>query len=168
MKKRNKNILIVGSFFALLLCIGILWFQFPEWSFVNSDTEKVFCKAKLDDEFSADEVVIVLTNEASLESIDHDYTTADFPGIGCVEVDDLSSATTEHIRKQLRGEKIETSDRPGASWFAEPKDTTKFRRTLYLKLDKESKINVLFVIKMLEHRNDIYAAEPNYIFHITD
>lgn len=185
MRKYWKIILpvMIVMFLAVGLFAFRLWPDFPQSSSINSDsenvsrnatldeefsTEKVFCNATLDDEFATDMVLIVLTNEASLEFVDHDYTPADFPKIGCIEVQDLSSATTEHIRKQLRGEEIESSGRPGSYWFTQPKDLTKYRRILSLKLDQESKSNVLFAIKVLEYRNDIYSAEPNYILHMVD
>lgn len=165
MKKYWKIIVVVLSLAILMFA---LWFQFPQWSFIGSDIEKVYCKATLKDNFAEDTILILLTNEASLENIDHDYTPEDFAEIGCVEVRDLSSATTEKIRAQLRGEELSTSDRPGATMFSEPKDVTQFKRILCLKLDKESKFNVLFVIKILEHRDDIYSAAPDYIYQLVD
>ena len=147
----------------LLIIAAALWFQFPEWSYINSDIEKVYCSATLDDEFSDNEVMIVLTNDASLEYIEHEYTPADFPMIGCVEVSDLSTGATEKVKAQLRGDPKPTPTRPGEAWFYEDRDLTQFHRILCLKLDKESKLNVLFVVKLLEHRDDIRSAEPNYI-----
>ena len=167
MAKQKKALLIGFSILAVVLCVATLWFLFPEWSYINSDIEKVYCKATLDDEFTENEIMIVLTNEASLEYVYHDYTPADFAEIGCVEVQDLSSATTEHFRAQLKGElKPPENPRPGQLWFYQEKDVTQFRRILCLKLDKESKSNVLLAIKILEQRDDIYSAEPNMIFRV--
>ena len=165
MKKYWKLIVAISS---LVIIIAVaLWFLFPECSYINSDIEKVYCKATLDDEFTENEIMIVLTNEASLEYVYHDYTPADFAEIGCVEVRDLSSATTEHFRAQLKGElKPPENPRPGQLWFYQEKDVTQFRRILCLKLDKESKSNVLLAIKILEQRDDIYSAEPNMIFRV--
>ncbi len=166
MTKRKKVLLTVFSILAAVLCLATLWFLFPEWSYINSDIEKVYCKATLDDEFTDNEIMIVLSNEASLEYIDHEYTPADFPMTGCVEVTDLSTGAAEKIKAQLRGDPNPSATRPGEAWFYKDKDVTKFRRILCLKLDKESKLNVLLAIKILEHRDDIYSAEPNYIFQI--
>lgn len=148
MTKRKKVLLIVLSISALAICISTLWFLFPEWSYINSDIEKVYCKATLDDNFAEDTILILLTHEASLESVYYDYTPADFAEIGCVEVSDLSSGITEDIRT------------------GEETDTATYRRILSLKLKYPSKLNVLLAIKILEHRSDIYCAEPNYIFHV--
>ena len=148
MTKRKKVLLIVLSISALAICISTLWFLFPEWSYINSDIEKVYCKATLDDNFAEDTILILLTHEASMESVYYDYTPADFAEIGCVEVSDLSSGITEDIRT------------------GEETDTATYRRILSLKLKYPSKLNVLLAIKILEHRADIYCAEPNYIFHV--
>ena len=169
MAKQKKALLIGFSILAVVLCVATLWFLFPEWSYINSDIEKVYCKATLDDEFTDDTVLIVLTNEASLEYVYHDYTPADFAEIGCVEVQDLSSATTEHFRAQLKGElKPPENPRAGQLWFYQERDVTTFRRILSLKLKDPSKLNVLIAIKILEHRDDIYSAEPNMIVKLID
>ena len=167
MTRQRKILLIVLSIFAVAICIQTLCFLFPEWSYINSDIEKTYCKATLDDNFAEDTVLILLTNEASLESVYYDYIPADFAEIGCVEVQDLSSATTAHFRAQLKGElKPPENPRPGQSWFYQEKDVTTYRRILSLKLKYPSKLSVLIAIKMLEHRADIYSAEPNYIYQI--
>ena len=165
MTRQRKILLIVLSIFAVAICIQTLWFLFPEWSYINSDIEKIYCKATLDDDFAEDTVLIVLTNEASLESVYYDYIPADFAEIGCVEVQDLSSATTAHFRAQLKGElKPPENPRPGQLWFYQEKDVTTYSRILSLKLKYPSKLSVLIAIKILEHRADIYCAEPDYIF----
>ena len=164
MTSRRKILLIVLSIFAVAICIPTFWFLFPEWSYTNSDIEKIYCKATLDDDFAEDTVLIILTNEASLESVYYDYIPADFAEIGCVEVQDLSSATTDHFRAQLKGElKPPENPRPGQLWFYQEKDVTTYKRILSLKLKYPSKLSVLIAIKILEHRADIYCAEPDYI-----
>lgn len=165
MKKKWKLIVAIS---CLVIVVAVaLWFLFPEWSYINSDVEKVYCKATLKDNFTDDTILIALTNEVSLESVYHDYTPADFAEIGCVEVQDLSSATTEHFRAQLKGElKPPENPRPGQLWFYQEKDVTTFRRILSLKLKYPSKLNVLIAIKILEHRADIYSAGPDYIYQI--
>ena len=148
MTKQKKALLIGFSILAAALCLAMLWFLFPEWSYINSDIEKIYCKATLDDDFAEDTVLIVLTNEASLESLYYDYIPADFAEIGCVEVRNLSSGITDDIRA------------------GEETDTATYRRILSLKLKYPSKLSVLLAIKILEHRADIYCAEPNYIYQI--
>lgn len=169
MTKRAKIVIIVCSVLVILVSFAILWFLFPQWSYVGSDIEKVYCNATLDDNFADDSVLIVLTNEASLESLYHDFTPDDFAQIECVEVQDLSSATTEHFRKQLKGELVPpTSMRPGQSWFYQEKDVTTYKRILSLKLKDPSKLNVLIAIKILERSPDIFSAEPDYIITLID
>ena len=63
------------------------------------------------------------------------YNTANFADIGCIAIKDLSVNVQE-------GE---------------------LSRILSLTLEINSKKNVLYAIKILETRSDIYSAEPNYI-----
>ena len=144
MKKQTKIVFIGISVFLALLCIATLWFLFPEWSYLNSDIEKVYCTATLEDDFADDTILIVLTNEASLESVYHDFTPDDFALIGCAEVRDLSTGITADIRS------------------GEETNTTNYRRILSLKLGNPGKLNVLLAIKILEHRPDVRSATPNH------
>lgn len=67
-----------------------------------------------------------------------EYTVADFEYVGCIEVKDLTIGPTEG----------------------------KLCKILSLKLDTQSKENVLNVIKTLEQRADVYCAEPSYWYSI--
>ena len=148
--------LILALFF---LSSVILAFSYKPQEAVSR--EKVYCEASLEDDFTDDAVMIVLTNEASLEFVD--YTLEDFREIGCVEIQDLSSAKGNKIKAQLNGEPP-----AGTGMMYGPFDVTKFRRILYLKLGAPGKANVLAAIRILQCRDDIYAAEPNYILQLID
>ena len=92
--------------------------------------EKYYTWATIEDDFDADEIIIVIFPEYTL----YPYTVEDFAEIGCVELRNL--------------------------WFDE--DDPSEVRIIWLKLDKNSKQNVLNCIKILEHRVDLESAEPNF------
>lgn len=142
MTKRKKVLLIGFSILAVVFCMATLWFLFPEWSYINSDIEKVYCKATIDEDFSDDSLMVLMTSEASLAKIGYEFTPADFAEIGCVDVHNYT-------------------------WRV-PADTTLYHRMLCLKLKYPSKLNVLIAIKILEHRDDVYSAEPNYVIKMID
>lgn len=114
-------------------------------------------------DFTDDCVMVVLTHEASLEFTN--YTPADFPEIDCAEIEDLSSAKGAKVQAVLRGEQLEM-DSIGARFMNQNIDIDGFRRILCLKLANPGKGNVLRAIAALEQREDVYSAEPNYIYQI--
>ena len=115
-------------------------------------------------DFTEDEVLIVLTHEASLQFID--YTPADFPEIECVEIRDLSTGKGAVVQAVLRGEQLDM-DNVNARFLNQNVNIDGFRRILYLRLATPGKGNVLRAVAALEQREDIYLAEPNYITQIT-
>lgn len=112
-------------------------------------------------DFTDDAVMVVLTHEASLQFVN--YTPADFPEIECAEIEDLSSAKGAKVQAVLRGEQLEM-DSIGARFMNQDIDIDGFRRILCLKLDNPGKGNVLRAVMALEQREDVYSAEPNYIY----
>lgn len=113
--------------------------------------EKVYCNATIDDNFTDNEVLVVLTNEESLEF--NEYTINDFSEINCVAIDDLTDGYKDKIEQQLNGTYVGNN----------PITLETFNRILKLTLPINSKQNVLDVIDILEDRNDIISVEPNYI-----
>lgn len=114
----------------------------------------------MQNDFTDDKVMVVLTHEASLQFID--YTPADFPEIECAEIEDLSSGMGRKVQAVLRGEELEM-DSLGARFMNRNIDVDSFRRILCLKLANPGKGNVLRAVMALEQREDVYSAEPNYI-----
>ena len=127
--------------------------------------EKAYCNATLEDEFADDRVVVVLSNKASTSL--RTYTTADFEGIGCTKVQNLTQHTTELVNAKLRGEtaELQKTAEPDVITFAEFKEvnTKTFRQILCLTLDKADKQNVLDVIDILMKHPDVISAEPDYV-----
>lgn len=114
----------------------------------------------MQNDFTDDKVLIVLTHEASLQFIN--YTPADFPEIECAEIEDLSTGMGRKVQAVLRGEDLEM-DSLGARFMNRNIDVDSFRRILCLKLANPGKGNVLRAVMALEQREDVYSAEPNYI-----
>ena len=119
----------------------------------------------MQNDFTDDAVMVVLTNEASLQFID--YTPDDFPELDCVEINDLSSGKGAKVQAVLRGEQLEM-DSIGAQFMNQNIGVNGFRRILCLKLANPGKGNVLRAVMALEQREDVYSAEPNYIFQGID
>jgi subtilisin family serine protease len=116
--------------------------------------EKSYYNGTIDDDFSDDKIIIVLSKEETNKY--KDYTTEDFPEINCKSVKDLTSSSNEILKNKdsKNNEKILIN-------------REKFNRILCLELNEKSKEEVLFGIKKLERREEILSAEPNFTFQLT-
>lgn len=114
-------------------------------------------------DFTDSEVLVAMTHEESLKFTK--YTAADFAEIGCASVKDLSSAAAEKVQKVLRGEKL-AEDSIGAAFMNKNINVDTFHAILSLKLAEPGKDNVLRAVALLNQREDVYIAEPNYIIQM--
>lgn len=143
--KNKLTYLILGI--IIFVCILLLICFSPNFILANAEKtkmtdvpeEKVYCSATLEDEFENNQILIVLTNEASISK--HTYTVNDFSEISCTKLVDL----TEGIQCST-------------SYNEES-----FNRILELTISTAGKSEVLCAIKKIENRIDVLSAEPNYI-----
>ena len=95
-------------------------------------------------------VTFVFTDEASLETIYHDYTPADFPEL------DFDFTLEEYF--------IKMRDEVRTLLKVDPTNdlVTRFSRIFSITLTEKSKENMLRVIELLEAREEIKAVDPAY------
>ena len=110
------------------------------------DSVQMSCTAVIDDNFEPDEVLIVMKNQYSI--INKDWLPSDFYPVEVSDVVDLQLVPQDRVSEfQALG---------------------CFRSILKLTLAHPGKQNVLDAIKILQERDDVYAAEPNYTCLIYD
>lgn len=117
--------------------------------------EKLYYNGTIDDNFSDNKIIIVLSKEETNKY--KDYTVEDFPEINCKSVIDLTASSSEIFKNKdsKNNEKILIN-------------REKFNRILCLELNEKSKEEVLLGIKKLEKRKEILSAEPNLIFQLSN
>ena len=142
----KKAIIIIIS--VILVCASIIPVTAQESEDDVFEIDKVYCTATIDDDFTDENVIVMLNRETSRKLAD--YTPEDFPEIECVRVYDLLSYSTAKYR--------EIAAAGGVIPY--------YYQTLCITLAEPGKQNVLDAIKALEQRDDIYLAEPDYIAHI--
>jgi len=113
--------------------------------------EKVYCKLTLENEFSDELILAVLTREATLRF--KAYTAEDFPEIPNVRVEEITEGSAAIVKRQLEAGVVEDRHMINVAGY---------KRILKLTLEEKGKENVLSVIKQLERRNDIISAEPSF------
>jgi len=160
----KKNGTLAFLVLMLIPVIGVFIVHQHAVADVQSE-EKIISTVTLEDEFADDRVVIVLNKEASMNF--KTYTPEDFPEGLFSRVDDSTALTMQLVRKQLEAEK--TGDWSELELHIENAmlvDVENFRRILDLVLMEKSKENVLAAIRILEKREDVLYAGPDYFFSL--
>ena len=129
-----------------------------------STEEKILTEVDINDNFREDEIIVVLNNSASKEL--KSYSTADFSELSVESVENLTEDTDNMIKMQRSAETIATRNLSIASTTDESTvylDEDRHHQFFLLKLAKGGKANVIKSIKLLEQRDDVILAMPNYI-----
>lgn len=121
--------LVLLSFVFILNTNAVVFAQ------TNSEDEKVYCNATLDDDFSDNEILVVLNKQVSRQL----QSTVSFGEVDCLSVEDLTS-----------------------SYDTEEEMNENFRRIYKITLRNSGKEKVLENIRKLEKISYVYSAEPNY------
>jgi len=151
---------IKKSLLYLFILIGV--FVFITYSGINTIFAKEEVETTIVEElneevldFYEDSVIVVLTEKATRKF--YNYTADDFLEIKCISVEDLTKDTVDYVINRVKG----ISD--SRTMLV---DINQFRRILKLELKEKTEENVFKSIELLKKREDIYLAQPNYIFSI--
>lgn len=131
----------------------------------NSNVEqKVYCNATLEDDFVDDSVMIVLTNDVSLQL--KEYSVSDFNEVDCKSVINLTETTSNIVAAKLNGvENVSQNNvEDNHIMFSNLNDfdLSAYNQILCLTLKNPGKENVLSAINILQSRVDIKYVGPNY------
>lgn len=147
--------------------------------------QKKFCNATINDNFEDDSVLVIFDNKKSMEL--NNYDKNDFDDLDVKSVKDLTSNIVNDIKDactekaqvvknllNVRRASLDTifisDDRIDSitnNVYNETKNNyDSFHQIVEIKLNENSKQNVLDVIEELEKRDDILVAEPNYIIEV--
>ena len=188
MKIIIKSISIILS--TVILCLSLFGFTNNSLSKVKAidlemeskaieedkieSEQKVFSKATIDEDFADDSVIVVF--KKSISDYSRIFTTKDFSEVKCKSIDDLTRFKREHIAEKkaekiaslektrgLSAGKIEISDEQIIK--ENNIDVDNFQNMICLKLEEKGKDKVLEAIKILEKREDIIYAGPNYHYY---
>ncbi|MDE6656284.1 MAG: S8 family serine peptidase, partial [Anaeroplasmataceae bacterium] len=127
----------------------------------SQNEEKKICDATIADNFTDDTILVTLTKSASLKFLD--YSIVDFPNLDLENVTELTKEISESIKNKLDNVVILSA----THYENNETEIEKFRRTLVLELSNPSKATIIDYIRILEKREDVYSAEPNYIGELT-
>ena len=126
----------------------------------TNEEKKSICNATLDDNFEDNKILVVLKQKNFTEL--RDYTPEDFSEVNCINVTNLTQNTTSTIASKIKAKSNNKNKIKQEISEEILIDTDKFHVILSLTLANNSKENVLNCIKLLEQRDDILSAEPNY------
>ena len=139
---------MMQKFLTVVIAICIFSSILPKPEISNAEQiieEKIYVDVNLEDDFEADKVLVTLNEEASFSS--KNYTIADFSDVGCIAVENLTEEATLVAQGEKQNDMVNLEN---------------YRRVLSLRLNVNSKENVLETIESLMAREDVLSAEPNY------
>ena len=131
----------------------------------TNDQLDVACRTvkqrQFEGEFSYDNVLVMLTNEASLKL--HDWDVTDFQELDAGRIIIVNDFSVDALKMQqeqaLPGEKVANQ-----SYI----DEKTFNTILRIDLNNPGREQVLNAIRLLENREDVLIAEPNHIYRRRD
>lgn len=157
----------------------------------EAQEEKILCEASLDDEFDDSSIIVAFKHKESLEI--RDYKNDTIKDCNVEYAYDLTPYETETIfddytkaisicsisdskkienlvtrKKHVSIKEIKPLISPATQLFAKnsiEQKHSKFHRIVLFKVKEKGKNNVLRSIKMLEKRDDVLLADPNYKSH---
>ena len=150
----------------LVLCLighSFILSAVAEEATIETDEQKIYSNATIEQDFSDRRVIVVMNNEASLEL--NDYTVEDFSEINCKEIQDFSSATKLKANEQLDTLYYAFKNRTSL----EDKEIVSYKeynQVICLELEETGKTNVLDSIETLQEREDVLYAGPDYAISV--
>ena len=120
----------------------------------------------IDDNFTDDTILVTLSQKASINF--KRYKTSDFPEVNLVSVIEITEDLTNRAEKQAQNNNTNGNDNNSNNGQDNNGNGRRinidsFKRIFQLKLAEPSKESVLEAISVLGKRDDVRAAEPNYI-----
>jgi subtilisin family serine protease len=173
MKKRFISLFTVVMFIVSSLMLSGFAFvsdfesksdggEYGEDKSISFVEERIFNEATLDHEFADDIVLVIMNRQETMRF--REYSTNDFAGMGVSEVKELTRSSSIALREQLEGRGSSSlGQRDRDEQRAMEINADEFRTILSLYLQEPSKQRVLDVIRVLEHRDDILYAGPNFM-----
>lgn len=125
--------------------------------------EKIYCQTTIDDNFTDDIVIVVMSHKLSMKF--KDYTEEDFANIGCEKIKDYSDASRKLVKEKLDAMKNSPDGSLAEADLIKYKNVKEYDYCdiLGIVLKDNGEDKVLEAIRILERRDDIISAEPNYI-----
>ena len=153
----SLSLIIVSAFSCFALPISANELSAEE------DDQKVYSRATIEHDFSDSRIMVVMNYDVSMEL--NDCSVEDFPELNLKSVTDLSSSTREKASEQL--EKINQAFFNRTSLENEEIVSYKhYNQVICLELEETGKDKVLEAIELIQNREDVIYAGPDYPIYI--
>ena len=155
----KNSIKIVSFIMATTILISLLMTIYSSAAVSNTNEEKIYCNAKIGDEFADDTVLVIIKNAISIKC--DTYTINDFTEIKPSSVEHLSSALETRVKRAFDNVLYSVTNGVQAR-IDESLNIGKFNQVLSIKLSEIGKDKVLAAIEVLEKYDDILYVGPDY------
>ena len=116
----------------------------------------------IEDHFTDDTVVVIMSSKASTNL--QTYSVDDFSSFDCVEVKNLTPRTQS--RDEISADEVGCESNSAGNEQTNADGSDSYNPILSLKLSQPGKANVLRAIELLNQREDVIYAGPNYIYSL--
>ncbi|MBQ9120873.1 MAG: S8 family serine peptidase, partial [Clostridia bacterium] len=165
---------IFSSMLATLMAIALILTGFTSAvqadDMIGAEDTVISTPTESECSFADNRVLVALTREASLAF--SSYSVEDFSDIGCIKVTDLSDSAATMTKDALHQASILLTTGESTAFF-EVQNKNKnvvsnYKQILCLELENPGRENVLAAVSLLQQRDDVYCAEPDYILVFED
>ena len=125
--------------------------------------EKKYSFATINDAFDTQSVLVILNNDTSLKYLQNGRI--DFPELNYKKVNSLSSAKGKRIRTMIEERKALSAIERMLTSDPNQEEISGYRQILRIELEEDGKEKVLDAIALLEKREDVIYAGPDYVIH---
>lgn len=167
---KHRRIICVILIFALIVplmqsgFVSSIGVDSTQNNVISTGEQKIFSIATINENFAEGRVLVVLKNEASLSL--SEFSRSSFPEVKTASVQNLTQASTRIVNEKLRNPSSTATFSVSSDTITfEDFDinTETFHQILCINLEESGKEAVLKAIKVLEQRDDILYAGPDYI-----
>ncbi len=124
--------------------------------------KKIYSKATISDDFADNRILVVMNSKTSRKLAD--YSLENFSELKCTKIKDLTTQTKAILKKGKASSNIDNTTEKVLSDTISSTQTSldTFKQILCIELEQCGKENVLKAIQILEKREDILYAGPDY------
>lgn len=171
-QKRNRIMRIIRKCAKMMVCVLLILsltstVKVPVVLAENQQEEqKIYCNATIADAFDDQSILVVFNNPSSLEYIQ--TGEPHFPELKLKNMQDLTKDRGQRIKAMV--EKRETASLVERVFTADPnaEEISGYRQIIHIELEDRGKEKVLEAIALLEQRDDVLYAGPDYIYTMCD
>lgn len=159
-KMRYVSVLMVCVILTVSLLVGTV--SIPVLAGTQNDNKQTaYDNSELEGDFADNRVLVILNNHASLDYLETGYI--DFPEVNARKIDSITKFSGEQIQELIAIRDNSSFWERMVQQTSDTKEISSYREIICIELQNHSRENVLETIALLEKREDVLYAGPDYV-----